>query len=40
VLDGVELMHMIRKGQFVIDGAASMSFVDQFYALARQVCPT
>jgi putative transposase len=37
VLAGVELMHMIRKGQFVIDGAASMPFADQFYALARQV---
>jgi putative transposase len=36
---GVELMHMIRKGQFVIDAAASMSFADQFYALARQVRP-
>jgi putative transposase len=37
VLAGVELMHMIRKGQFVINGAASMSFANQFYALARQV---
>jgi transposase-like protein len=37
VLAGAELMHMIRKGQFVIDGTASMSFADQFYALARQV---
>lgn len=34
VLAGVELMHMIRKGQFVIEGAATMSFADQFYALA------
>jgi putative transposase len=39
VLAGVELMHMIRKGQFVMDGAATMSFADQFYALARQVRP-
>jgi transposase-like protein len=39
VLAGVELMHMIRKGQFVIDGIASMSFADQFYALAGQVRP-
>jgi putative transposase len=39
VLAGVELMHMIRKGQFVIDGAAAMSFADHFYALARQVRP-
>jgi putative transposase len=34
VLAGVELMHMIRKGQFVIDGTTPMSFADQFYALA------
>lgn len=39
VLAGFELMHMIRKGQFVIDDAATMSFADQFYALARQVRP-
>jgi putative transposase len=39
VLAGVELMHLIRKGQFVVDGAASMAFADQFYALARQVRP-
>src|SRR5471030_1269394 len=37
VLAGVELMHMIRKGQFKIDGADAMSFADQFYALAAQV---
>lgn len=34
VLTGIELMHMIRKGQFAIDGAATMSVADQFYALA------
>jgi hypothetical protein len=39
VLAGVELMHMIRKGQFAIDGADAMSFADQFYALAGQVRP-
>src|SRR5471030_3044303 len=39
VLAGVELMHMIRKGQFKIDGADAMSFADQFYALAAQVRP-
>jgi hypothetical protein len=33
VLAGVELMHMIRKGQFAIDGAATMSVADQFHAL-------
>ena len=39
VLAGVELMHMIRKGQFTFDGADAMSFDDQFYALAAQVRP-
>ncbi|NIA56199.1 IS6 family transposase [Massilia sp. TW-1] len=39
VLAGVELTHMIRKGQFVIDGAASMSFADQFHALAGHIRP-
>ena len=28
VLDGIELIRMIRKGQFAIDGAAAMSFAD------------
>jgi putative transposase len=36
VLAGVELMHIIRKAQFVIDGAASMSFADQFYMLGKR----
>jgi putative transposase len=39
VLAGVELMHMIRKGQFVDNGVGAMSFADQFYALARQLRP-
>ena len=39
VLAGVELMHMIRKGQFDIGTGASMSFADQFYALAGQIRP-
>jgi hypothetical protein len=30
-------MHMIRKEQFAIDGADSMSFADQFSALAGMV---
>ena len=34
VLAGIELIHMIRKGQFAIDGAAAMSFDDQFSTLA------
>jgi len=39
VLAGIELMHMIRKCQFAIDGAEAMSFVDQFSALAGMVRP-
>nr|WP_229443623.1 IS6 family transposase [Massilia psychrophila] len=34
VLAGIELMHMIRKGQFTTDGADMTSFADQFYAPA------
>ena len=30
VLAGIELMHMIRKGQFAIDGAEVVSFADKF----------
>jgi putative transposase len=37
VLAGIELMHMIRKGQFMMKDCAGMSFADQFYALAGQV---
>ena len=39
VLAGIELIHMIRKGQFAIDGAEAMSFADQFSALAGIVRP-
>jgi putative transposase len=39
VLAGIELMHMIRKGQFVMEGCDGMSFADQFYMLAGQVRP-
>ena len=39
VLAGIELMHMIRKGQFAIDGVEAMSFADQFFALAGIVRP-
>ena len=39
VLAGVQLMHMIRKGQFAINGTYAMSFADQFYALAGKVRP-
>ncbi|MBD8658507.1 IS6 family transposase [Oxalobacteraceae sp. CFBP 13730] len=37
VLAGIELMHMIRKGQFAINGADAMSFANQFSALAGMV---
>ena len=39
ILAGIELMHMIRKGQCAIEGAITLSFADQFYALAGQVRP-
>ena len=37
VLAGIELMHMIRKGQMTMPSCGGMSFADQFYALAGQV---
>jgi putative transposase len=37
VLAGIELIHMIRKGQFEIDGVEAMSFADQFSTLAGMV---
>jgi len=39
VLAGIELIHMIRKGQFTIDGPDRMSLADQFYTLAGMVRP-
>jgi putative transposase len=39
VLAGIELIHMIRKGQFAIDGTEAMSLADHFSALAGMVCP-
>ena len=33
VLAGIELMHMIRKGQMMNEGS-ELSFAEQFYALA------
>lgn len=36
ILAGIELMHMIRKGQFMLKGKG-MSFADQFYVLAEQL---
>jgi putative transposase len=37
VLAGIELMHMIRKGQMAMPGCGGLSFAEQFYALAGQV---
>lgn len=37
ILAGIELMHMIRKGQFMMKDCVGMSFADQFYSLAGQV---
>ena len=39
VLAGIELMHMIRKGQLMIKGCIELSFADQFYALAGKIRP-
>jgi len=39
VLAGIELMHMIRKGQLNLKGSDAMSFAEQFYALAGQLRP-
>ena len=39
ILDGIELMHMIRKGQLNIAGLEELSFADQFYALAGKILP-
>ena len=34
VLAGIELMHMIRKGQLSAEKGKDRSFAEQFYALA------
>ena len=39
VLAGIELMHMIRKDQFLLEGCIELSFAEQFYALAGQIRP-
>jgi putative transposase len=35
VLAGIELVHMIRKDQFAIDGAGAISLADQFSRFCR-----
>ena len=37
ILAGIELMHMIRKGQLMMEGAGDLTFADQFYALAGKI---
>ena len=37
VLAGIELMHMIRKGQLLLKSCIKLSFADRFYALAEQI---
>ena len=39
VLAGIELIHMIRKGQLLLEGGIELSFTDQFYALAGKIRP-
>ena len=39
VLVGIELMHMIHKGQLMLQGCSELSFADQFYALAGKIRP-
>ena len=39
VLAGIEVMHMIRKGQLVLQGCSELSFADQFYALVGKILP-
>ena len=39
ILAGIELMHMIRKGQVMMEGAENLSFADQFSALAGKIRP-
>ena len=39
VLAGIELMHMIRKGQLMMEGCNGRSFAGQFYALAGKIRP-
>ena len=39
ILAGIELMHMIRKGQLLLQGCIKLSSRDKFYALAGQIRP-
>ncbi|PUA18612.1 IS6 family transposase [Glaciimonas sp. PCH181] len=37
ILARIELMHMIRKSQLMMEGTDEMTFADQFYALAGKI---
>ncbi|UUZ76000.1 IS6 family transposase [Polaromonas sp. P1(28)-13] len=37
VLAGIGLMHMIRKGQLLLEGGIELSFADKFYVLSGQI---
>ena len=37
IIAGIEVMHMIRKGQLMLKGCITISFADQFYALVKQI---
>lgn len=37
-LQGIELMHMIKKGQMITVNGRSLSAAKQFYSLAASLC--
>ena len=37
IIAGIEVMHMIRKGQLLLKGCIKISFAEQFYALVKQI---
>ena len=39
ILAGIELMHMVRNGHLLMEGVDTMSFADQYYAMAGKVGP-
>ena len=39
VLAGIELVHLIRKGQFLLEGCTELPFAEQFYGLAGKIRP-
>jgi putative transposase len=40
VLAGIELIHMLRKGQLMMEDCEEMSFAQRFYAFAGKIHPT